>query len=335
VVTVAEVWDLLAAEGRSERGWHTRRLHTGSACDIRSAVRAPDRGIAVLFEVSAKSIPPGADLPNCVGFQLVPETIEPGPNGRIRLCLVIKDARYRDVFGTLGDDVATVVAGAATEAFGVKLLLGRLHTWGRFVSRFGPDRLSEEQQVGLFAELHFLVSEVVPVVTAAAAVRAWRGPFMEAHDFRFRAVAIEVKASSFKDAKTFQVSNLDQLDAGTLDALLVHHVTVDADASIGDTLPEIVARTTASLAVSDPAAASDLGASLLEVGYLDAHADFYRRKFRVGETRWLKITETFPRLTRATVPPGVGAASYSVTLVSCIPYMVDASAARKIMQERF
>jgi hypothetical protein len=298
-------------------------------------VRAPDRAIAVLFEVSAKSIPPGADLPNCVGFELGPETIEPGPHGRIRLCLVLKDARYRDVFGTLGDDVATVVAGAATEALGVKLLLGRLHTWERFVSRFGPDRLSDEQQVGLFAELYFLTREIIPVVAATAAVRAWRGPYMEAQDFRFRAVAVEVKASTARDPSSFQVSNLDQLDAGTLDALLVHHVAVEADAAAGDTLPEMVDKARASLIASDPAAASDLDRSLMEVGYLDIHADSYVRIFRVAEVRWLRVAEAFPRLTRASVPAGVGAVSYSVTLDSCIPYMIDAASARQIMQARF
>jgi hypothetical protein len=98
LVAVAEAWAVLAAESRIEPGWHTRRVHAGSACDIRSAVRAPDGALAVLFEVEAKSIPPGAKLPNCVGFEVTLETISPGPGGRVRLCLVLKDQRYRDVF---------------------------------------------------------------------------------------------------------------------------------------------------------------------------------------------------------------------------------------------
>lgn len=334
MVTMTEVWNLISTEGRTEPGWHARRVHLGSACDIRSAVRAPDQTPAVLFEVAARSIPPGADLPNCVGFELGLETIEPGPGGRVRLRLVLKENRYRDVFGTLGDDVATVVAAAPTEPLGIKLLLGRLHTWERFVSRFGPDRLSDEEQVGLFAELHFLVSEVIPVVAAAAAVRAWRGPYREAHDFRFRAAAVEVKATSVRAPKSFPVSNLDQLDTGTLEALLVHHLTIEVDATTGSSLPEIVARARSSLGASDPAAASDFDTSLMEVGYLDIHADSYDRKFRLTEVRWLHVTNGFPRLTRASVPAGVSSASYSVSLDSCVPYTIDASSARNIMQAR-
>jgi hypothetical protein len=335
MVSVAEAWALISAEGRSELGWHARRIHLGSACDIRAAVRAPDEAVAVLFEIASRSLLPGAEFPECVGFELCLETIEPGPSGRIRLCLILKDGRYRGVFGTLSDDVATVVAGAATEALGVKLLLGRLHTWERFVSRFGPDRLSDEQQIGLFAELHFLISEVIPVVPSAlAAVRAWRGPFMEAQDYRFRAVAVEVKASSAKAPSSFQVSNLDQLDGGAVDALLVYHATIEADASVGSTLPEMVAKARAAVATSDPAASSDLDTSLMEVGYLDIHAASYDRTFRIASVRWFHVEDAFPRLRRASIPAGVTAASYSVSLDSCAPFALDAASARNMIQAR-
>jgi hypothetical protein len=96
----------------------------------------------------------------------------------------------------------------------------------------------------------------------------------------------------------------------------------------------MVATARAALSVTDPAAASDLDASLLEVGYLDTHADSYDRKYRVIEVRWLSVTEAFPRLTRGSVPPGVGSVSYSVSLDSCVPYLVSAPSARRIMQAR-
>ena len=333
-MSVVEAWNVILDEGRPEPGWHRRRIHVGSVCDIHCAVRAPEKILAVLIETSARSVPGNAEFPDCLGFELKLETVEPGPNGRVRLCLVLKDQRFHDVFGILGDDVATVVAGAASEPQGVKLLLGRLHTWERFITRFGADRLSDEQQLGLFAELHFLATEVVPVMTAGAAVRAWRGPYMEAQDFRLRSVAIEIKSSSARFPNTFQVANLAQLDTTALDELLVYHLTIDADASSGSTLPEMVAKAREVLALSDPAAASDLDVALLEVGYLDVHAESYHRIFRVVEVRWLRVRDGFPRLTVSTVPPGVGAASYSVSFESCGPYIVDAESARELIRAR-
>ena len=204
----------------------------------------------------------------------------------------------------------------------------------RFISRFGPDRLSDERQLGLFAELGFLNDEIIPVLSAASAVRAWRGPYMEAQDFRFRAVAVEVKATAAKNPIAFAVSNLDQLDAGVLDALLVFHVSVEADAAVGVTLPEMVARTRAALTASDPAAATEFDASLIEVGYLDVHAVYYDRVFRVRDILWLQVQDGFPRLTRATAPPGIASATYSVALDACSRYVVGAEEARRVFLTR-
>ena len=180
-----------------------------------------------------------------------------------------KDTRYRDVFGTLGKDVAGVVASAATEAQGVKLLLGRLHTWERFLSRFGPDRLSDGQQIGLFAELHFLTAEAIPIVPAAsAAVTAWRGPYMEPTRLRFRAVAGGGQGQFSK--VTELLSGVEPRPTGTRvpagierSLLVLSRVTIGSDGRYGSTLPEMVAKARAALAASDPAGSSDLDTSLI------------------------------------------------------------------------
>jgi hypothetical protein len=333
VVAISDLWTALAQEGRTEPGWHARRVHSQSPCDVRAAIR-PDGTVAVLFEVLSKSIPPGADLPDCLGFQLSIETITPGPGGMARLCLLLKDRRFRDVFTTLAEDVGAAVAASATEISGVRALLARLSTWERFVTRFGADRLSDDELVGLFAELHFLRSEVIPVVDPASGIRAWRGPHREPQDFRFRAVAIEVKASAARSPTSFQVANLDQLDAGNRDLLLVYHAIVDANSSSGETLPAVIAGIRSSLAIADAGAATDFDASLVEAGYLDIHSEAYQQCFSVRQVRWFRVADTFPRLTRSSVAQGVSEASYSVSLDACLGHLLDSAAARTNMLER-
>ena len=328
-------WATLAAEGRSEPGWHARRVHVGSPCDIRAAIAAPIGHVALLFEVQARSIPSGAVFPDCVGFELMPETMAPGPGGQSRLCLWLRDPRYRAVFETLADDVAAAVAAAPSEASGVKALLGRLRTWERFVQRFGPDHLSDEQQLGLFAELRCLKTHLIPKMDTRAAVQGWRGPFGEPQDFRFRAVAIEVKASASRNPQSFRVSNLDQLDAGALEMLLVHHLTLDDRAVAGWTLPGIVAELRVILAENDPAAASDLDEALVEAGYLDLHRSAYEdTRYALRNAAWFNVEGAFPRLTRATAPSGIGDAKYSVILQSCAAHSVDEATALQMLQER-
>jgi hypothetical protein len=333
VVAISDIWTALAQEGRSEPGWHARRVHSRSPCDVRAAIR-PDGTVAMLFEVLSRSIPPGADLPDCLGFQLSIETMTPGPGGMSRLCLLLKDRRFREVFTTLAEDVGAAVAASASETAGVRALLARLSTWERFISRFGPDRLSDEELVGLFAELHFLRSEIIPVVDPASGIRGWRGPYREPQDYRFRSVAIEVKASAARLPTVFQVANLDQLDAGTRDLLLVYHVVIDPASSSGETLPAMIAGIRSSLAVADAGAAIGFDTSLIEAGYLDIHADAYQQSFLVRQVRWFKVDETFPRLTRRSVAHGVSEASYSVSIDACLGHLIESADARTNMLER-
>lgn len=331
---VRQAWAALAGEGRTEPGWHVRRVHAGSPCDIRAAIAAPSGTPALLFEVQAQSIPAGAVLPACIGFELTPETMVAGPNGRIRLCLTLRDARFRTVFETLADDVALAVAAAPSEVLGVRALLVRLRTWERFVQRFGPDHLSEEQQLGLFAELRCLKSHLLPVMDTGAAVKGWRGPHGEPQDFIFRAAAIEVKATASRNPQTFRVSNLDQLDRGLLEILLVHHLAVHTGAPAGQTLPEAVADVRAALA-PDPVAVADLDASLIEAGYLDQHEAAYAdRRYAVRSAAWFLVDGAFPRLTRGTVPPGIGEAQYGIVLQSCTPHGVDEATAMAMLRGR-
>jgi hypothetical protein len=251
-----------------------------------------------------------------------------------RLCLLLKDRRFREVFTTLAEDVGTKVANSATEAAGVRALVARLSTWERFIARFGPDRLSDEELIGLFAELHFLKNEILPAMDPASGIRAWRGPHREPQDFRFRSVAIEIKASAARSPSSFQVANLDQLDAGHRDLLIVYHATIEAGSSVGETLPTIIAGIRSSLAAADAGAAAEFDVSLMEVGYLDLHEETYQQRFLVRQARWFKVADDFPRMTRSSVAPGVSEASYSVSLEACLGHLIEPAVARTKMLER-
>jgi hypothetical protein len=327
--SIGEAWSAILRERRTEPGWHARRVHQGSPCDIHAAVKQPEAIPALLIEVNSRSISSGADLPDCVGFKLALEVTQPGPHGRLRLCLLLKDNAYRDVFEILSEDVAAVVAGAVSEVLGVRLLLGRLHTWERFVSRFGTGLLSDEQQLSLFSELAFLETDVIPIMDAAGAITTWRGPLRERHDFRFRSAAVEIKATLSRNATTVAISNLEQLDPAGAGTLLLLHDSVNLDEANGINLPDLADRIRSALLLSDAAAASDFDLKLLEAGYLPAHAYYYRaRKYHLVQQLWYRVAAGFPCLTRQGIPPGVTAAQYSVALVACASFAIDADVAR-------
>lgn len=314
-------WASILAEGRTEPGWHARRIRAKSPCDLRAAIREPDRRPALLVCVPARSIPSGIEYPSCIGFTLQPEPMAPGPGGTVQLCLVLGEVRFRDLFSVLAEDVANVVAGASSDAEALRRLTGRLNSWQRFVTENGTDTLSEESRVGLFAEIMFLEAHVLPVLPPGEAVASWRGPLAAPHDFELPGRSFEIKATTAANPVTFRVSNLDQLAPTHGRPLELVYLVLDGAALAGSTLPELVERVRATLADSDPSAALDFDARLLAVGYTDAHSRHYADfRYQCRLERWFSVSADFPRLTRGTVPSGIADSCYTVRLADCSPF---------------
>lgn len=331
---VAETWREIAP-APPEAGWQVRRLHPVTPFGLFAARRGGDNAEALIFEIAPRSLPIGTSLPDCAGFQVGIEPIEAGPGGRCRLCLVLKDRRYLDVFATLAQDVVDRVLASPDEATAVRALLGRLNTWQRFLERFGTATLSREEQLGLFAELHLFETEILPRLGAAGAVRGWRGPFREPQDFRLGTLAIEVKGTTAIAAASIPVSNLEQLDHGTASSLLLWHVTLLENAGSDRSLPDLVHKLRSQLSSVDAGAAVEFDAALIEAGYLDIHSASYAdRRFAVRKINWYEVREGFPRLTLASVPDGVISGRYTISLASCAPFEIRAERALSLIETR-
>lgn len=319
---ISDTWrEIRAADGR---GWTARRLFPESRFEILAGRRGSDDAEALLFEVASRSISPASEKPECLGFRLQIEPIEAGPSGRSRLCLVIKDKRYLEVFATLVQDVADRVVAAADESAAVHVLLSRLNTWQRFLERFGLNTLTREEEAGLVGELLVLEMRLIPTLGPACSVRSWRGPLGEPQDYRAGDVAIEVKATTAREPASFQVANLEQLDHDTANRLFVCQILLEIGLDLGVSLPELISRLRTSLAAADPGAVSEFDSLLLEAGYLDLDAPKYQdRRYRIRHQLWYDVRDAFPRLTRATVPSGITSARYSVALAECAPFEIE------------
>ena len=331
-LAVADRWTEIAAESRVELGWHVRRMHVAAATPLYAGLKVPGPSKGLLLEVSARSIHPSSTFPACSGFEINIEPITPGPNGSVRICLEMTDAKYSSVFSVLADDVATAVAVAQSEKEGVLVLIGRLNTWQKFLNRYGDGMLSEQEQTGLFAELFVLRELLAYGMAASDAVAAWRGPWAEAQDFRFPNCSVEVKATTSPGSASFEVSNLDQLDERRLPRLLVRHLVVVRAAERGETLPDIIDVISGVISASDQSAAICFSASLLEMGYSLAHrGDYGKEGFVVHSDRQFLVKGDFPRVWAEELRVGVTACSYSVHLPACLPFLIDAAEARQIV----
>ncbi len=330
-----DVWTALISEARTEPGWHSRRVLLSAPCSIRAAVR-PGGGLrGLLFEVAAAALPAGVDYPACAGFILTPETMAPGPGGRVRLILEERGAGYADLFSALAHDVTGRAAAAASETAFVTALLSRLQVWMRFAARFGPGLLSEHARAGLAGELLFLEAHVLDRLPAPSAVAAWTGPTGTAQDFRFQGCYVEIKSTTSASPSTMRISNLDQLDGAAGLPLFLCHLALSAAGPLARSLPEIVAALRLRLAAIPDGSSEAFDDLLVEAGYLDAQAAHYLSPvYAVRRTLFHAVDEGFPRLTPSIVPAGVSGAVYILSLAACQPWIVDGAACTDLIGAR-
>ena len=262
-----DLWNALLAEVPGQDGWLTRRILPVACCPIRAAVQGASQSPALLFEVAADSLRRIVSYPKSIGFEFFPETLTPGPNGTIRLCLILADNAYHEHFAILSEDILAVVGEAQYENAVVSGLLSCLDTWQNFMQRHS-DGLSLEEQTGLYAEISFLLRVAHPML-GDAALEAWKGPLPGLWDFLIGSTAIEIKATTSANAKIFNVPNLLQLERDAAAELLVAVQSL-IPSDRGFSLAELVSTARTQLGVA-PAQRYHLDKLLFAAGYSDVH----------------------------------------------------------------
>jgi hypothetical protein len=288
-----------------------------------------------LIEIGSPAVPPDAEYPSSKGFELFTEIVIPGPNGRVRLCLLLSDRVYREVFEVLCQDVAETVARASSEPGAVQSLLSRLRIWQGFMKRYGPEGLGPEEQTGLFAELSFLRGSVIGKLPALGAVESWKGPVGGVQDFQLPGCSVEVKSTTILPPGNIKISSLSQLDETRVRRLILCHMTLDTGSVSGLTLPEMVQQLRSILGSEDESAVIKFSDCLMEAGYLDIHEGLYSgRRYLVREVHYFEVAGDFPRIQASEVRRGVISGSYSVEFSACLPFEVDAMRVRNLILEQ-
>ncbi len=339
MVSSGKIWDELAtAADRVEHkdGWHSRRVFPDADSDIYIALRHPGAVPALLVEIDAGAVRVIGEYPSARGFELYPESVTPGPRGRARLCLVLADARYRDVLEVLVNDVSERIALTPSQEEGVKVFIARLHIWQNFMRKHGAQGLTNEAQIGLFGELSLLADLLTNRLSAHDLVSAWKGPIGGNQDFDIRGRCVEVKSTTVTPPVSVKIVNVNQFDETMVELLLFCHISMVHDDQNGESLPELVDRIRTTLVVQDVSALDGFNAKLIEAGYLDSHRELYSdTRYKLRETTFFKITEGFPRITAKDLPVGISGCSYTVLLSACAPYEVEvADAITALFNER-
>lgn len=205
-----------------------------------------------------------------------------------------------------------------------ELIHHRLFRWKVFFEEQKQEGLSFEAQQGLFGELKFIRDYLIPCLGGAAAVRGWTGSLGLNRDFQFGRHAIEVKTTTSKQHQKIIISNERQLDTSGIDHLDILFFPLEIVEGEGEDLLLMISDIIKALE-HDEASTAIFNNKLFEAGYLDVHAERYRRKYFCRKGKSYRVSEGFPRILESDLPSGVGDVSYSIMLSACDRFEVPIS----------
>lgn len=232
--------------------------------------------------------------------------------------LSCQDPAGHEAFDLIGADIGHALQQAVLEPSRcVSLVVAK---WRRFWAEPRRQLLSREEQIGLFAELWFLATWLIPAAGPAAAAR-WRGPFKAAQDFQWPGIGVEVKATMSSRGRVHRIHGLEQLLPPENGYVMLFSLRLREEPGATNSLPEIVARCETLLA-GDADARSTLDAALAEARYSPMHEEEYRHmRFRILDEALYRVEDDFPRLTAGrfggAVPGGVEYVEYDINLAQC------------------
>lgn len=291
-----------------------RRIHPESPNDILAAMSYPGRQRMLVVSAPSSLFPNAVrllrDLREVRGLAVDVEVVD---RSRSELRIAVTSRDLESVFTPLARDIADAVAASPSDGVILETVQRYAH-WQELLRSVGPDGLGLETRRGLFGELHVLREHLLPNMTSALdAVRAWTGPTGTDQDFQLPSCAVEVKTTKRRSPATVTITSERQLeDYGAGDLFLTAIVVDERRGGTGVSLPSMVGDIRES--ISDSRARAELDLNLARYGYFDHDVARYDEpRYTVVTDEVWRVTNDFPRLTTAILPPGVHRCTYEIS----------------------
>jgi len=225
------------------------------------------------------------------------------------------DAGGYGILDLMGGEIARGLADETKPpAETVKRVLAK---WRRFWGQIPQPMLSREEQLGLFAEIWFLVEWLFPKL-GQEAIMAWRGPWGSRHDFEWDDKSVEVKATTITRGRIHKIHGLDQLAGPENGILFLFSVSLREENGATNDLPRLIDVCRNYLQNFDDGLAHFENA-LAHLGYSPIFEDEYSKfKLRVAENVLFQVAADFPKLTSESfsngMPAGIERVDYEINL---------------------
>ena len=267
-------------------------------------------------------VKPTSKLPKFKGLQMEAQSVD---DGHHRLILRLLERDQREIFHRLCLDIISAIDSAQSEDQVIQRFLNRTWRWHRLLKGNKDNRLSQEEQRGLYGELMFLEKHLFPFIGIPMAVESWKGPLGFSQDFQVGQTHIEVKTKRELASSHVIISSEFQLASSDLGILFLHVVeviTAEASNSEATTITHIADRVKSKIIDNDLSTVDQFEDLLVAAGF-DWEEDYSDCYWLQGEDYLYKVTEGFPRITPSMCPAGVENLRYSIALKACEQFCVE------------
>ena len=196
----------------------------------------------------------------------------------------------------------------------MRIVITQMRKWKELFSRRKDQKLSAQEQQGLFGELFFLGKLLLTSIDKVTTNGFWVGPDQAPKDFQSDMWAVEVKTTSANIHSGISINGELQLDETEVEHLFLFNLVVEVLQQDGQTLPELIAAIR-QLLKGDSRATSVFESKLILVGDFDFDKEFYNdRHYHIRKEQYFQIKDEFPRIKKDDLKIGVSEVKYRISL---------------------
>lgn len=234
-----------------------------------------------------------------------------------RLSFHLNDASMEGIFYKFCDDLVESTRAIFDESIGMTLVCKRFNLWKKLFYKLNKNTLSEQQQMGLIAELLFLKEDMFKKYEIVKAIDSWSGTDNTHKDFSIDDDWYEIK-STVSSSLTIKISSLEQLDAENEGLLVVYEFEKMSGQFNGLTLNSVVNDV---LSMVDSDEEDILIKKLQNVGW-EVNDEYDKICFRNVSKNYYLVNDSFPRLSKNNLNPSVVKIKYEILKRDLETYLV-------------
>ncbi|MEX2104535.1 MAG: PD-(D/E)XK motif protein [Bacilli bacterium] len=218
------------------------------------------------------------------------------------------------VFAILCSDIVAHSQSASNKKEALTLVISRYKQWSRLLESQKSGLMDEHSRKGLIGELIFLSNRLDASDSALTTVQGWIGADGADQDFAYADGWFEVKSVG-ASATSVTISSLEQLDCNDYGELVIMRIDKTAPEKNGAFSLNDIVRQIYDQLFGDSDALDIFRSKLAAYGYIDLQA-YSEQKYYCSGTQCYSVNETFPRLTKETVPDQIVSLHYELNLPS-------------------